>query len=71
MTYPGFYRVLGCYLHILDQGDLEKLYSKGQAPHINRRWQPELEIHPEDEKIPLFLRSKERASQNLCTDMWD
>ena len=37
VTYPGFYRVLGCYLHILDQGDLEKLYSKGQAPHINRR----------------------------------
>ena len=69
VTYPGFYRVLGCYLHILDQGDLEKLYSKGQAPHINRRWQPELEIHPDDEKISVFLRSKKRTSQNLYTDM--
>ena len=71
MTYPGFYRVLGCYLHILDQRDFEKLYSKGQAPHINRRWQPELEIHPDDEKIALFFRSKERASQILCTEMWE
>ena len=58
MTYPGCYHILGCYLHILDQNHLVNLYSKGQTPHINRRWQPELELHPNDDKDALFARSK-------------
>ena len=71
MTYPGFYHILGCYLHILDQSDLKELYTIGQAPHINRRWQPELEIHPLDEYADLFSRSKERANHMERTQMWD
>ena len=71
MTYPGFYHILGCYLHILDQSDLKELYTIGRAPHINRRWQPELEIHPVDEYEALFSRSKERASHIAFAEMWD
>ena len=71
MTYSGCYHVLGCYLHILDQHHLQKLYLKGQAPHINRRWQPELELHPNDEQTALFARSMRKASEALCIGMWD
>ena len=71
MTYSGCYHVLGCYLHILDQHGLEELCLKGQAPHINRRWQPELGLHPNDNKIALFARSKEKASEILFNGMWD
>ena len=38
---------------------------------IPPRWQPELELHPNDDSAALFARSREKASERFLVGMWD
>ena len=61
LTYPGCYRVLGYWMHILTQHELFELYPTTMGPIISRRWQPEIELHPDDSEDEIHARSRAQA----------
>ena len=61
LTYPGCYRVLGFWMHILTQHELFELYPTTMGPIISRRWQPEIELNPDDSGQVIHKRSKALA----------
>lgn len=71
VTLPGCYHILGCWIHILDQEELVNLYPKQQGPRIDRRWQPDLGLHPNDSDTALFAKSTKKATDRNWVGMWD
>ena len=61
LTYPGCYHVLGFWMHILQQHELFALYPSGLGPIVSRRWQPEIELHPDDTEEEIRERSRNQA----------
>ena len=61
LTYPGCHEVLGFWIHILRQEELYGLYPTQQGVMLNRRWQPELELHPDDTDEEWHERSRRMA----------